>query len=92
MGKVRGFVKSADLPPQWSLEKLHIGQVLLFRVRKDDKAASIAQRVLDLSAFSDMDVYDGESVSLAALMPGTIVSVEPQKSTKSGAFVATENG
>ncbi|KAI6174615.1 hypothetical protein M3Y97_01010400 [Aphelenchoides bicaudatus] len=90
LSKVTGFVKNEDLPKEWKLEKLHIGQVLLFRVRRPEMKTQ--QRVIDLSAFSDMDVYADEKLSIADLMPGTIVSVEPDKAVYSGVFGSLLNG
>ncbi|KAI6186326.1 Protein RRP5-like protein [Aphelenchoides besseyi] len=86
--KVKGFVKSEDLPPSWPLDRLHVGQVLMFRVRKTSTAN---QRVLDLSAYAEMDIYSDDKLSLSDLMPGTIINVDPDKSVKSGVFVKTEN-
>lgn len=90
LSKVTGFVKNEDLPEQWKLDKLHIGQVLMFRVRRPEVKAQ--QRVLELSGFSDMDVYADDKLSLADLMPGTIVSVEPDKVVNSGVFGNLSNG
>jgi hypothetical protein len=78
------------LPDQWKLEKLHIGQVLMFRVRRPEMKTQ--QRVFELSAFAEMDVYADEKMSTADLMPGTIVSVEPEKVVTSGVFGTLSNG
>jgi hypothetical protein len=85
-----GFVHDKDLPPSLKLDKLHTGQVLLFRVRKNNDAKT--QRVIDLSAYPEMDVYSDERLALSDLMPGTIVMAEPGMVVTSGVFVKLENG
>lgn len=85
-----GFVKNDDLPPNWKLDNLHIGQVLMFRVRKSSDTKT--QRVIELSGYPEMDVYSEEAMTLSDLMPGTVVMVEPNKAVNSGIFGAVTDG
>lgn len=62
----------------------------MFRVRRTDSRSQ--QRVIELSAFAEMDTYSDEKMSLSDLMPGTILTVEPDKATQSGVFGSLMNG
>lgn len=87
--KISGFVAKDDLPPYVSLDKLHIGQVVLFRVKKTTASSS---RVVNLSAYAEMSVLDQPKLSLDQLAPGTILYAEPEKVVATGAFVSLGNG
>lgn len=87
--KINGFVAKDDLPPYLALDKLHVGQVVLFRVKKSAGASS---RVIDLSAYAEMSVLDQPKLTLDKLSPGTILHAEPEKIVATGAFVSLGNG
>uniref|UniRef100_A0A915ER45 S1 motif domain-containing protein n=1 Tax=Ditylenchus dipsaci TaxID=166011 RepID=A0A915ER45_9BILA len=85
-GEVKGFVQKEDLPAYLTL---HIGQVVLFRVKPN---CSEASRVISLSAFPEMDTLDDPKFQMNHLMPGTILTVEPEKIVADGVYVNLKNG
>lgn len=87
--KISGFVTKEDLPPLWQSSNLRVGQVLLFRVKRD---AGEATRVIRLSAYSEVDTYEDEKLNLGNLMPGTILHANPEKVVGDGVFVGLQNG
>lgn len=92
MSDAKGFVQSEDLPSNLSMEKLHIGQVALFRVKEKTSAST---RVIMLSAFIEMNCIgegNDEKIDFKHLMPGCIVQVEPQSAVSDGIFVEIKNG
>ena len=85
--KFNGFVANEDLPPYMS--RLKVGQVLLFRVKRDPGESS---RVIRLSAYAEMDTLEDEKLTTIGLMPGTIVHASPEKVVGDGVFVGLNNG
>ncbi|KAL3096989.1 hypothetical protein niasHS_002705 [Heterodera schachtii] len=90
---VNGFVHSDDLPPHLSLDKLHVGQVALFRVKEKPTPST---RVIKLSGFTEMGCLIGEEgqdvLEFKHLTPGSIVEVEPEKIVTDGLFVGINSG
>jgi hypothetical protein len=64
---VTGFVKNKDLPPNLKLDKLKIGQVLMFRFRNGEKSG---HRVIELLAVPEIDIGSDEKAALGELTPG----------------------
>jgi hypothetical protein len=71
------------------LNKLHVGQVILFRVKGDSGEST---RVIKLSAYPEMDTFEDEKLNLNNLMPGTILHASPEKVVGDGVFVGFKNG
>jgi len=74
-----------------SLEDLHEGQTMLMRVVEDGDATVDSNdrrqhRVIRLSAIAE-STSCVEDVDVGRLLPGTIVLVEPLKSTSKGVYV-----
>jgi hypothetical protein len=84
-------VASNDLPSYLQLDKLHIGQVAIFRVKERPTSDT---RVIRLTGFVEMDTVDeaGSHLEGKPLMPGTMVQVQPEKVVFDGIFVGIKNG
>lgn len=82
-----GFVDTEDLPEHLALNTLSVGQVFMVRIKPKTSA-----RVINASAFAEMDTLESENMTLNALMPGTIVMAQPEKIVRDGVFVELKNG
>jgi hypothetical protein len=82
-------VQSSDLPDYLSLDKLKVGQVILFRVKSLPPETS---RVIHLSAFPEGECLNESKVELNHLTPGTLIQATAEKFVYDGVFMRLTNG